>query len=133
MNKIIITGRLGRDIEMKVSGNGSEYAQFTVACNREPKKGQDQQTDWFNCTAFSKTALFLQKYFKKGDGIVITGRMESKSSEAHGEKRIYWVLLVESVEFPVGGKRSETVEQTEPVNTTAALPDAIDTDIDMPF
>ena len=72
MNKIIIAGRLGRDPELKTANSGTELVNFTVAVDRRAKKGEDKKTDWINCTAFGKTAAFINQYFKKGDGITVT-------------------------------------------------------------
>lgn len=129
MNKVIIAGRLGRDPELKVSNNGTELVNFVVAVDRRAVKGKEKITDWINCTAFGKTAVFIQTYFHKGDGIHVTGRMESSTSESHGERRTFWGVTVEEVEFPVGGKRSEA-QQAEPVQSVPAM---TETDEDLPF
>ena len=128
MNKVIITGRLGRDTEIKASNNGTEYINFSVACDRRQPKDKERVTDWIPCTAFGKTAAFINKYFHKGDGIMLQGRMESNTSESHGEKRTFWNVTVEEVEFPVGGKRSES-NAAEPNNTVPM----VETDEPLPF
>lgn len=125
MNQTIITGRLGRDPELKTGASGNEYSQFSVAVDRrKTKEGEEKKTDWFRCTAFGKTAAFIEKYFKKGDGIEIEGRMENDPFEDRdtGKKRDSWQLMVERVEFPKGkssgdgsGSSSAPVEGFTPV------------------
>lgn len=129
MNKVIIAGRLGRDPELKAANSGVELCNFTVAVDRRAKKGDEKKTDWISCTAFGKTAAFINQYFHKGDGIVVNGRMESNTSESNGERRTYWGVTVEDVEFPIGGKRSEPVQ----AESAPAVPNAVETDEDLPF
>lgn len=101
MNLIVITGRLTKDPELKTGGNGTEYCKFTVAVDRRKK---DDGADFFDCTAFGKTGVFVNQYFKKGSGITVQGRMESSKSEKDGVKKTYWGLNVDTVEFQKGGK-----------------------------
>lgn len=133
MNRVIITGRLGRDPEMKVANSGTELINFTVAVDRRMTKGKDKITDWIPCTAFGKTAAFINQYFHKGDGIHIQGRLESSTSEAHGEKRTFWNVTVDEVEFPLGGKRSEPAQAEPSVVATLGTETAVETDEDLPF
>lgn len=103
MNSIIISGRLGRDPELKTGQTGAEYCQFSVAVDRrKTKNNEDRQTDWFRCVAFNATAAFIEKYFKKGDGIEIKGRMENSpyKDKDTDKTRDGWQLMVEVVEFP---------------------------------
>ena len=85
MNKIIIKGRLTRDPELKTGGSGAEFCKFTVAVDRRLTKDKDIQknTDFFDCTAFGKTGVFIKNYFTKGREILVDGRMESKIGRAH--------------------------------------------------
>ena len=106
MNKWIGAGRITKDIELQTGKSGSEYAKFTVAVNRRKDKNGETKADFIDCTAFGKTAAFVAKYFKKGDGIVVDGALESDTYEAKdGTKRTKWIIRVEEVEFPQGGKK----------------------------
>lgn len=114
MNHIIITGRLGRDPELKTAQNGTEYVKFSVAVDRRKKKGEDHpRTDWFECAAFGKQAVFINTYWKKGDGIEITGRMENEPYEQDGKKRASWGVVIEAVEFAKGSSNKKTDEATD--------------------
>ena len=127
MNKCIITGRLGRDPELKTGQTGSEYCQFSVAVDRrKTKDNEEKKTDWFRCVAFGKTAVFIDKYYHKGDGIELEGRMENSpyKDKDTDKTRDSWQLMVERVEFPKGksgdGSQSQSssapVEGFEPIN-----------------
>ena len=139
MNSIIITGRLGRDPELKTAQNGTEYTNFAVAVDRRPEKDGTKKTDWFNCTAFGKMAAFVTTYFKKGDGIEIRGRMEDDAYQDKNDpnKKVHsWNLMCEEIKFAQGSKKDDAktvtptvAAQTVPAASTAA---AVDDD-DIPF
>lgn len=103
MNKIILSGRLTKDIEIKVSASGTEYCNFTIAVNRRAKKGEEKIVDFIDCSAFGKTSAFLNSFFHKGDGIEVEGRMESrKYADRDGNNRTAWGVTCDNVQFPVG-------------------------------
>jgi len=103
MNKIILTGRLTRDPELKTTDSGIEVCNLTVAVDRRVSKGKERQTDFIDCTAWSKTGVFVNQYFRKGDGIVLDGRLESrKYVDKDGNNRVAWGVNIDSVEFQVG-------------------------------
>lgn len=105
MNKWIGMGRITKDIDLQTTKTGTEYCKFTVAVNRKKDKNGEQKADFVDCTAWGKTAAFVQKYFKKGDGIVVEGRFESGTYDAKdGTKRTKWGVSVDNIEFPQGGK-----------------------------
>lgn len=130
MNKIFIKGRLTKDVELKTTTNGTTVANISVAVNREFKNANGEyETDFFNCTAFSKTAEFLEKYFSKGQEIIIIGRLQNRSWETEsGEKRYATDIMIENVDF-CGSKTN---------NTTVEFPTEIkvienNSDSDLPF
>ncbi len=108
MNKWIGMGRITKDIELQTAKTGSEYCKFTIAVDREKDKNGDKKTDFVDCTAWNKTAAFVQKYFKKGDGIIVIGRFESdKYTGKDGMTRTNWSVNVREVYFPASKGKSE--------------------------
>lgn len=108
MNKWIGMGRITKDIELQTTKTGTEYCKFTVAIDREKDKNGDKKTDFVDCTAWNKTAAFVQKYFKKGDGIIVLGRFESdKYTGKDGMTRTNWSVNVREVYFPASKGKSE--------------------------
>ena len=108
MNKWIGMGRITKDIELQTTKTGSEYCKFTVAIDREKDKNGDKKTDFVDCTAWNKTAAFVQKYFRKGDGIIVLGRFESdKYTGKDGISRTNWSVNVREVYFPASKGKSE--------------------------
>ena len=108
MNKWIGMGRITKDIYLQTTKTGTEYCKFTVAIDREKDKNGDKKTDFVDCTAFGKTAAFVQKYWKKGDGIIVLGRFESdKYTGKDGMTRTSWSVNVREVYFPASKGKSE--------------------------
>lgn len=79
MNTATLTGRLTKDIELRTTANGTEYAQFSVAVRRPFKTaGGEAQTDFINCKAWRQKAKFLSDYAHKGDTIGVTGSIQQE-------------------------------------------------------
>jgi single-strand DNA-binding protein len=101
MNKSIFTGNLTRDPEIRYSqGTNMAVAHFGIAVNRKFAKDGETDTDFFNCTAFGKTAEFIEKYFHKGSRIFLTGRVQNDNYTNKNGEKVYSVqIIVEDVEF----------------------------------
>ena len=76
LNKIMIMGRITADLTLRQTNSGKEYVNFTVAVDQFVKDGESK-ADFFRCTAWGKTALFIDRYFKKGSMILIEGSMHN--------------------------------------------------------
>lgn len=115
MNSIIIKGRLTADPELKYTQSNTAVTSFSVAVNRRFAQEGQPDTDFFNVTAWSKTAEFITKYFKKGQEILIQGRLQQRSWETEtGEKRYAVDIVAEQVEFC--GSKAQTEAEPENVN-----------------
>ena len=116
MNKIIITGRLGKDPELKTGSSGAEYTNFSLAVDRRREKDGERKTDWFRCVAFGKMAVFITTYFHKGDGMELSGRMENDVYKDKDSDKLVdsWKLVIENVEFPKG--KNAQAEDKTPAN-----------------
>lgn len=129
MNKTILCGRLVRDTELRTTNSGLEVCNFTVAVDRRVKKGEEKQADFIDCTAWGKTGVFVSTYFRKGDGITVEGRLESRKwADNDGNNRIAWGVTCDNVEFPLG-KGLNRGETARPDPIMPALQD----DGDLPF
>lgn len=109
MNRIIIKGRICNDLDLSIANSGKEYLNVSVAVNR---KFDREKTDFFNCVAFGKTAVFIDTYFTKGQEILIEGEMQQERwQDKDGNNRTGWKLIIANVEF-CGGKSAEA-KQTD--------------------
>ena len=110
MNKTILMGRLTRDPEVRYTQtNNTMVASFTLAVNRRFAKEGEQQADFINIVAWSKTAEFCSKYFKKGQHVGIIGRIQTRSYDNQEGKRVYVTeVIAEEVYFADSKKDNET-------------------------
>lgn len=100
-NKVIIGGRLTKDIEIKQTPSGVAVTQFSVAVNR---RGKDAQTDFLDCVAWRQTAEFIGKYFRKGSSICVVGNLQKREwRDKDGNKRYATEVIVDEAMF-VDGK-----------------------------
>lgn len=98
MNRAILIGRLTKDPEIRTSGNYT-IASFSLAVDRKFKRDGEPEADFFNCTAFNKTAEFVEKYCKKGTKMVVEGRIQNDNYEKDGVKHYGVKIMVDSLEF----------------------------------
>lgn len=98
MNRVILIGRLTKDPEIRTSSNYT-IASFSIAVDRKYKREGEAEADFFNCTAFNKTAEFVEKYCKKGTKMVVEGRVQNDNYEKDGVKHYGVKIMVDSLEF----------------------------------
>lgn len=101
MNKIILMGRLTRDPEVRYGGaQNMAIARFSIAVDRRFKREGQPDADFFNCTAFSKTAEFIEKYLHKGTKVVLEGEMQNDNYTNKQGQMVYgFRVIVNSIEF----------------------------------
>ena len=90
MNKVILMGRLTREPEVRYS-NGAEplaVAHYTLAVNRRFKRKDEPEADFIPCVAFGKSGEFAEKYFRKGQLVAVTGRLQVRSWEDNEGKTV---------------------------------------------
>ena len=106
LNTITIIGRLTRDAELRRTASGAAVASFTVAVDRDyMADGQERETDFIDCVAWSSTGEFVSRYFAKGDMIVVSGRLQiRKWTDKDGNKRNAAEIVADNVYF--GGSKS---------------------------
>lgn len=141
MNKVELVGRLTRDPEVRYTQgeNASAIARFSVAVNRRFKNNEgNYDADFINCVAFGKSAEFIEKYFKKGMAIGISGRIQTGNYTNKDGVKVYTTdVVVEEAEFVEsknGGGASAPSNISANNNTPSAdgfmnIPDGIDEEL----
>ena len=110
VNHVVLHGRLTKDIELKQAG-GFSVTEFTVAWS---EKYKETETKCFaRCKAWRNTAEFLNKYFKKGQELVVEGKLVTESWEKDGQQQSRTIVSVEKVHF-CGTKGSNSSGQSLP-------------------
>lgn len=102
MNKVILMGRLTKDPEVRYTQtNNTLVASFSLAVNKRfVKQGEEQQADFINIVAWSKTGEFVNQYFKKGQQVGITGRIQTRAwDDDEGKKHYVTEVIAEEVYF----------------------------------
>ena len=109
INKMILQARFTKDVDLRTTQNDNSVASFTIAWNE--KYGQTEQTLFLNCVAWNNQAEFISKYFKKGDMVVVEGKLTTRSYENEkGDKRYVTELIVEKAHF-CGSKQDSKPQQ----------------------
>ena len=108
MNKVVLVGRLTKDVELRTTPQGVSVCSFTIAVNRRFKNANGEyEADFINCVAWRQTAEFLSKYFSKGRMVGISGSIQTRSWEKDGERRYATEVLAEEAYF-VDSKSSDS-------------------------
>lgn len=102
MNHVTIIGRLVRDVELRSTASGTQIGGFSLAVGYSYKQGDErkEETSFFNCTAFGKTAENFAQYVKKGHRVGIEGRLKQETWEtSEGKKQSAVKIIVERFHF----------------------------------
>ena len=136
INKMILQGRFTKDVDLRTTQNDNSVASFTIAWSE--KYGQTEQSLFMNCVAWNNQAEFISKYFKKGDMVVIEGKITSGSYENEkGDKRYVTELIVEKAHFCGSKQDSKQQQFSGDLNTYSSGTDedfkSMSDDDDLPF
>lgn len=138
MNKVILTGRLTADPELRQTQSGISSCRFTVAVNRKfaDKQTGERQADFIQCIAWRQTAEFVSRYFNKGKMITVEGMLRNNNYQDRQYPDVtHYTLdvIVEGVEFcgdnnkngqsagsPAANANNYAANNTQPNNGTSA-------------
>lgn len=135
MNKVILLGRLTKDVEVRYTQNSNTLvSSFTLAVNRRfTKQGEERQADFINIVAWSKLGEFISKYFKKGQQVAIVGRIQTRNYEDdNGQKHYITEVIAEEAYF------AESKKEGDSSNNNVSIPESnefgvISNDDELPF
>lgn len=101
INRVILVGRLTKEVDLRYTPNGVPVATFTLAVNRPFSNQQgEKETDFINCVVWRKQAENAANYLKKGNLAGVDGRIQTRNYEGQDGKRVYITeVLAESVQF----------------------------------
>lgn len=103
MNRVILSGRLTRDPEIRYSQgeNPTAIARYTLAVERRYKRqSEENNADFINCVAFGKSAEVAEKYFRKGIKVIVEGSWQTGSYTNKDGVKVYTnECIVQSQEF----------------------------------
>lgn len=107
MNHVSLLGHITKDPEVRTTQGGMAWARFVVAVNRRmsvEKRKQAQANgqptaDFISCVAWDKTAELVERSFKKGDAILLEGRITTGNYERDGQRVFTTDVTVERLYF----------------------------------
>ena len=118
LNKAIVIGNLTRDPELRSLPSGIKVCSFSLATNRvwKDKNGAKQESaDYHNVVVFGRQAETVAQYMKKGNSILVEGRMQTRSwdDKTSGEKKYRTEIIADRTQFgPRGGGSAGGAPQT---------------------
>ncbi len=128
LNKTFLFGNLTRDPEMRSLPNGNKVTSFSLATNRVYKDAagaKQEQVEYHNIVVFGRQAETSAQYLKKGQGVMIEGRIQTRSwdDKTTGEKKYRTEIVADAVQFgPKSG--GSTASEGFTGNPTPATPAA---------
>ena len=133
INNVVLTGRLSRDPEIKQTKSGVSVCNFCIAIDRQYKSGEEKICDFINCVAWLGTADFVSKWFHKGDGIGVIGRIQTRKWVTYDDENRYTTeVLCQQVSFLEGKKNAAEATQT-PVEAAQNYVEIENISGDLPF
>ena len=103
INRVIISGNLTRDPELRSTAGGTSVLGFGVAVNDRRKNQQtgewEDYPNFIDCTMFGARADALNKYLSKGKKVTIEGKLRWSQWERDGQKRSKIEVIVDEIEF----------------------------------
>ena len=112
MNKVLMCGRLTRDPDVRYGDNQKAVARFSLAVDRKFTREGDPTADFFNCTAFGKSAEFVENYLQKGTKMIVIGRLQNNDYTKEDGTKVYSTqILVDELEFAESKRSSEGSSQ----------------------
>lgn len=111
LNTVQLMGRLVSDPELKSTNSGIDVSSFTLAVNQDIK---DKPANFIDCVAWKGTAVFVERYFRKGQLMVCKGRLQTRMYEdKEGKPRKATEVIVEAVYFAEKKKEDNTPAQSQ--------------------
>lgn len=132
LNKAFLFGNLTRDPEMKSLPNGNKVTSFSLATNRVYKDqagNKQEQVEYHNIVVFGRQAETSAQYLKKGQGVMIEGRIQTRSwdDKTTGEKKYRTEVVADAVQF---GPKSGGAVQGEGYTPTSESKASSSPDLD---
>ena len=107
INRVVMTGNLTRDPELRSTPGGSSVCKLRIACNTRRKNGQtgewEEKPNFFDVTVWGAQGENCSRYLAKGRPVAIDGRLEWREWEQEGQKRQAIDIIADSVQF-LGGR-----------------------------
>lgn len=99
MNKVILTGRITHNLQLKYTSNNKPVCNFSIAVNEPIMRDGERKADFIDCDVWGKSAENLVNYQNKGNLIAVIGRLKKEEYEKDGQKRYKTYVLVDEIDY----------------------------------
>lgn len=114
MNRVILIGRLTKDVDLRYSQSGVAVGRLTLAVDRRQAAGQEKEADFIDVVTFKKTAENCANFIGKGRLCAIEGRLQIRSYDGNdGVRRKAAEVLADNVQFLDKPKDSDSGQQSQ--------------------
>ena len=128
MNKVILIGRITKDLELRKTKSDKSVCEFTLATNRVG----NEDADFISCMVWNQQAENLCKFQGKGSLIAVFGELRTDSYEVEGQKRYKTYVLVNTIEFL--SKKTESNQDIDKISSKTEVQQTIEySDSDLPW
>jgi len=108
INRVVLTGNLTRDPELRATSGGTSVCSLRIACNGRRRNQQteqwEDQPNYFDVTVWGAQGENCSRYLSKGRGVAIDGRLQWREfTDREGNKRQAVDIIAENVQF-LGGR-----------------------------
>ena len=121
LNQCQFIGNLGRDPDIRYSGDGKAIASLAIACSEKWKDKntgeQVENTEWVNVSAFGRLAEVMGEYLKKGSKVYVSGKMKTDKVEKDGQTKYYTKIIAREMIMLDSKAQSGGVAQQQAVDT----------------
>ena len=124
MNKVLLTGRLTRDPELRTTASGKSVTQFSVATNEYAGNGKEK-AEYHNIVTWARLAEICGQYLGKGQQVAIEGRLQTRSwDDDRGARHWKTEIVASSVEM-LSGRRKRDYEAETSASALEAQAEAL--------
>lgn len=115
MNRVVLTGNLVADPELRKTQSEINTCSFRIAVPKEHSVEEGKpNADFINCVAWRGQADFLCKYFGKGDRVIVSGKLQSRTyQDKDGNNRSVTEVVCDRIEFGNSKKSSDSAPASE--------------------
>jgi len=121
INRVVISGNLTRDPELRATASGMPVLGFGVAVNDRRKNQQtgewEDYPNFIDCTMFGTHAQSVSRFLSKGSKVAIEGKLRWSQWERDGQRRSKIEVIVEEIEFMTSKGGNTAQPATEPEQT----------------
>ena len=135
INRVVLTGRLTRDLELRRTQSGTSVVSFTLAVDRIFRREGQPEADFINCVAWNRQAETMAQYLHRGSLIGVDGRLQTRNYENQQGQRVYVTeVVVDNFTFLESRAQSQQAAATYNPNPMPSQPQQpVDSSFDTSF